>query len=377
MAGVRHHYVPRFLQAGFNSRPGAKVRHVWRFRKGERGPRELPVTHVSVQKHFYDAEERGAAISADAAITRAEGARLSGLVRRLRAGNGRIKGYDQAIAELLTHVHMRTKAASVAVAMPVSRLYERMRVLAQDGPRLASLLESLAQAQPGLAARLLAPRHPGIDERTILAEFAKHADGNALTFPTNGALPVVQLPWASIAGTRLAAAMVRGMIEVSERPLAQSRYEGCRFHVLEFPEGLLVQGDTPVVFQRRHDATFVPNLRSTEDFDYAFLPLSETKVLIAEKTSLPHSWEPLQHASIVCSHEHFIASAPSDELTSMIALIGTSLLVISDEEIDQLFAEAIQAAHSIDWLSPTNFADLQQILEMASLTIGAPGAGGQ
>ena len=212
MAGVRHHYVPRFLQAGFNSRPGAKVRHVWRFRKGESGPHELPVTHVSVQKHFYDAEERGAAISADPAITRAEGARLSGLVRRLSAGTGRIKGYDQAIAELLTHVHMRTKAASVAAAMPVSRLFERMRALLQDRPRLASLLSSLAQAQPGLFARLLAPMHTGVDERTILAEFAKHADGNPNAFQTDAALPVVQLPWANIAVARLGAAMVRSMI---------------------------------------------------------------------------------------------------------------------------------------------------------------------
>ena len=164
--------------------------------------------------------------------------------------------------------------------------------------------------------------------------------------------------------------MVRSMIAVSEQPLAQSRYEGCQFHVLEFPDGWLVQGDTPVVFHRSRDGAFVPYLHSTEDFDYCFLPLTRTKVLVAEQTGLPGSWESLQSASIACSHEHFIASAPSDELKPMIALIGTSALVISDEEIDELFAGALLAAHSIDWLAPTNLADLQEILKLASVTAG-------
>lgn len=358
MTGKRHHYVPRFLQAGFNSRPGERARRAWLYRKGEATPLEVTLKHISVEVSFYRYQASGVDISADEAITRAEGQRLAPLVQKLRTGNPTSILDPAALAELFAHIYARTKAVWEIGRLQAPLMFERLAMFARDPQAIQSVLPRLLETQRPIVTRLLASRYPDRDVGELLSEWGEQIQGVAPEELSAdiGRISDALLGWALRA---LQVSKVQSMQELSKNPELAKRFHGCTFRLLEFDGARFVQGDTPVVFYRA--GGFTPMLAKDEPFDYAFLPLTPMRVVVACVRDIPHSWEGLRDASIACSYEHFIAAAQYPDLATLATTIGRSFPVVTDADIEKLFAEAVALASTADWLGTEEKALVERL----------------
>lgn len=360
MAGTRHHYIPRFLQAGFNSRPGERTQWAWLYRKGKLAPVEATLKHVSVEGSFYRYKTLDTYSSADAAITRAEAARLAPLVRRLRGMNVGPCADDMGVGELFAHIYARTRASWEYVESQASALISRIETFTGDPEAIRRILPALIEAQRPVIRKLLAPRYPGQDIDMLLTQTVAQIEivtPEALTGDVARVIdPLVGYSLQVVQKTK-----VRSMQELSEKPEIARRFHDCAFHVLEFDGARLVQGDTPVVFCKI-DGGFTPITWKDEPFAYAFLPLTPTRVVVANKIGRPDSWEVLREASIRCSYQHFIAAAPYAELDSLAHLIGAEFPAITQLQIERLFEEALALACTLGWLGVDEMTALEYLV---------------
>jgi len=346
MTGKRHHYIPQFLQVGFNSRTGEKVTRAWLYRKGEATPVEATLKHIGVEVSFYRYRASGVDISADQAITRAEGQRLAPLVQKLRIGNPTSMRDPAALAELFAHIYARTKAVWEIGRLQAPLMFERLAAFARDPQAIQNVLPRLIETQRPIFMRLLAPRYLDRDVGELLSEWVAHIQGVP---PEESSVDVGRMSGALLewALRALQVSKVHSMQGLSDRPESAKRFHDCTFRLLEFDGARLVQGDTPVVFYQA--GGFTPILAKDEPFDYAFLPLTPTRVVAACHNGTPYSWEDLRDASIGCSYEHFIAAAQYPELATLASTIGRNFPVVTDRDIEKLFAEAVALALTTDW----------------------------
>ena len=151
------------------------------------------------------------------------------------------------------------------------------------------------------------------------------------------------------------------MQELSERPEVAKRFQGCTFSVMRWGGARLVQGDTPVVFHKA--SGFTPVLAKDEPFEYAFLPLTPTRAVVASTDGrTPESWEALRDASIACSYRHFIAAMPYPELEALSATLDTGFPAVTDADIEKLFTEAVELACTPEWLGPTEVTAIERLV---------------
>jgi hypothetical protein len=104
MAGNRQHILPRFLLKGFASRVERKGIYTWVYSK-ERGPFETNIINVGVEKYFYGGDGE---LNVDDDITDFEG-EYAPLLDELREHEGQVEISDPRIANLITHLVVRTK----------------------------------------------------------------------------------------------------------------------------------------------------------------------------------------------------------------------------------------------------------------------------
>ena len=362
MTGKRHHYVPQFLQQGFNSRIGRETPRTWLYRKGAAAPVEATLRHVGVEVSFYRYKAPGVDISADEAITRVEGRRLAPLVRRLRTSNGNVTNEQDrtGLAELFAHIHARTRAVWEIAESQALLMFERLGTFVRDPEAIRNILPRLIEIQRPIVIPLLKQRYPSRDIGGLLAEMMAQIDtvpSEDLRSDVAGMLGGL-LEWAF---RILQANKVLVMRELSERPEVAKRFQGCTFSVLEWYGARMVQGDTPVVFRKAGD--FAPVLAKDELFEYAFLPLTPTRVVVASISGgMPESWEALRDASIACSYRHFIAAMPYPELEALSATLGTGFPAVTDADIEKLFTEAVELACTPEWLGPTEVTAIERLV---------------
>ena len=372
MTGRRHHYIPQFLQRGFNSRMGRATPRAWFYRKGAAAPIETTLRNIGVESSFYRYKALGVDTSADEAITRAEGQRLAPLVQRLRVENP-MRGQDPvAVAELFSHIYARTKAVWEIGKMQAPRMFERLSAFARNQTAIRDVLPRLIETQPQIFARLLAPRYPGRDIEEFLSDSMKQMHGVPAKDLDSDIGPMLD-GLRTLALRLLQVSKVQCLRELSETPDVAKRFQGCSFSVLELAGAKLVQGDTPVVFYK--ESGFTPVLAKDEPFEYAFLPITPTRVVVAIVTGgRPESWEALRDASIACSYEHFIAAARYPELEVRSVTIGSGFPSATDADIDRLFAEAVELACTPSWMGPEAVAAIEHLVKQYLSTPQGAGA---
>ena len=362
MTGKRHHYVPQFLQQGFNSRIGRETPRTWLYRKGAAAPVEATLRHVGVEVSFYRYKALGVDISADEAITRAEGQRLAPLVRRLRAENPVSERDAAALAELFAHIYARTKAVWEIGKMQTPRMFERLSAFVRDPQAIQSVLPRLLETQRPIFMQLLPARYPDCDIGKVLAEYVEQLGAASPAEPCSSDVIRMLDDLLELAFRALQVSKVKSMQELSERPEVARRFQGCTFSILEWYGAHLVQGDTPVVFYRV--GGFTPILAKDESFDYAVLPLTPTRVVVASTSGdMPNSWETLRDASIACSYQHFIGAACYPELETLSATLGSEFPAVTDADIERLFTEAVELASTPGWMGPEVRAFLERLVQ--------------
>ena len=355
MSGRKQHYVPRFLQAGFNSRAFAvdEAPRAWLYRKDVM-PVEAALRDIGHDEWFYTFRRQGVTVEcADGAITTAETDWMAELVDGLR----RDQSLDlcirrERIAQLLSHLVLRSRAIWEFVQSPAQPLFEKLRAAAREPLWLQNTLTRLLTSNRPLIEAALATMNPGIDvASTVDAEVAAFAEGK--TAPAiESAATMMSLPWEEFARRAVKLLRIRTLLDALRDPNLLTAFEGCTFKVETYFDGCMVLGDTSVVFHREGDAGYTPFHGQRATFDYAYLPLTPTKVLIASRGGTPHSWQAMRDASVACSHTYFIAATRNDELSALASSLGHSVPFVSKEQIDSMHAEAMDLAVALDAADP-------------------------
>ena len=266
-----------------------------------------------------------------------------------------------ALAELFAHIYARTKAVWEIGKMQTPRMFERLSACARDPKAMRDILLRLVETQRHLFMRLLAPRYPGQDIEVFLAESVEQMQAVSAEALHSGVRPILD---SLLEGALqlLQESKVQSLRELSEMPEAAKRFQGRTFSVLEWAGARLVQGDTPVVFRKA--SGFTPVLAKDEPFEYAFLPITPTRAVVASTNGrMPESWEVLRDASITCSYQHFIADACYPELEALSATLGSEFPAVTDADIERQFAEAVELACTPDWIGPEVAAAAERLLE--------------
>lgn len=339
MSGRGQHYIPCFLQAGFNSRPGGKVRRAWLYRKGASKPVETALTNIGKERDFYQATVGGITLSADEVMTQAEGAWLSGLVHELRNGKAGPVGNADSIAELFAHVQLRTRAAWFFAEISAESFGRLIQEDAAIQGIVKNLIPSIVEALGDCFSHLITRVAPDVDPEYIrqnlpgvlagapISEIFAPGQGRAGDIYNDLAVDVMKMLKVWIMAT------------MAQHPESAPEFRGCAFVICDFPDIRLVQGDTVVVYHKVSGG-FTPMLREGEVFDFAFLPLTSSRVVVASKGGTPESGEMLQDASIRCSWNHFISDIRDERLATSASMIGEDIPEICGEDMKKILLAA-------------------------------------
>lgn len=351
MAGRKQHYVPRFLQAGFSSRPQTAdgAPRTWLHLPGAK-PVEAALSDVGHDAWFYTFRRNGVTIEcADGAISEAERTWMSSLVRSLREDAAfELEGHHAEISHLLSHLVLRNRAVWKLIEAPAGPLFDRLREAAQDTVWLAGSVKQLLGSNRPFFEEALAAMYPGADIGVLLDQVERALAAGSVSPASEGAMSMLKFMRDSLAPRVLNVMRVRVMGDALRDPSQFKLFKDCTFEVVRSENGCLIQGDTPVVFHKTDGTGFTPVPSEGEDFDYAYMPLAPSVFLLASRGGRPSSLDDLRDASAACSHTYFIAAEQSDALAQLAQTIGNGFPVPSQQQINGMFAESLNEAGSFD-----------------------------
>jgi hypothetical protein len=351
VAGKKQHYVPRFLQAGFRSHLDTTddVPRTWLYRPAV-APVEAALTDVGHDAWFYTFRRNGVTIEcADGAITDAEGVWMSGFVRNLREDESfDLVAHHAEISHLLSHLVIRNRAIWKLIEAPAAPLFDRLRDAAQDPVWLAGAINQLLETNRPFFEQALSTMFRGADIPVLVNQVKTALEAGTVPQVSDCAMSMLRFMGDELAARVLKLHRVQAVKEALKGPSQYKLFKDCSFEVVRNADGRLIQGDTPVVFHRTDGSGFTPVPSEGEDFDYAYLPLAPSAVLIACKQGKPQSWDVLRQMSAACSHTYFIAAEQSAALVTLAQTIAESFPALTEQQINGMFAETLNEAGSFD-----------------------------
>lgn len=357
MAGTRHHYNPRWLQAGFADNGAGTKSRVWLYRKGWHAPKHVATKDVGLEENFYAyrvGEERR---NADEPMTAAERDLFAPLARRLReAPLGPLEDEHESLSELLAHIEVRTKAFRDYVTSACAPLAAALTAHVQRPESFRPYLAQLVEAQPAVFGEALASAGMTVSASELKTLVAGSDSTPYSPTEQTGLARFHALPWFDILADAMKAGHVEALIESVVSDGRKQHYVDCDFSIVEPPAACLVQGDAPLTFRMR-SGRFTPLVIGDEPIDIAYLPLSPGRLLVAQRPgcALP-TWRELRAASLACSRDYFIGAQDSGELQVLVSLLGTEAPRIDDAVTMTWMQEALQDALSLGTAHPDDRA---------------------
>ncbi|PSB57884.1 DUF4238 domain-containing protein [Chamaesiphon polymorphus] len=335
MAGIRQHFIPRFLQNGFASHVTGDKFCTWVYRKGVE-PFNANTTKTGVEGYFYSQDDDP---QVDDEITAAE-SRFTSLVNNLRNEGETAKLESDKIAELIAHFEIRTR-----------HLRQSFSNAAEYGLR-----EVLKIIEDPLVFGNYVKR--GLEER-VVKEYRK------LNYPENylklfliGIQPQMDsalskslddIPWMTEQfradlPNMLKEASKSGHIDGLRNSIAPQvkidMYRNMKFSI-ERTFSDIPLGDSIVLFQLEGDESFKPISEKGDPIQAVYLPLSSNLVLVGQLSNKTPDLSQLPKAIAQCSLEYFISSTKSDGNETLQAYIGESAHLISKNKMDAILLEII------------------------------------
>ena len=348
MAGTHHHLIPRQFLRGFASCAGRQDALTWVFARGKE-PKERGVDTISVVKHFHGGGGPGET-NADPIVTEFENRKVASWVHGWRQLTCNTIISPDGPAQLVAHFMVRgkplrdnfTAASNILLSEVGDGLFkdnnlERL-VLAELKTNPEGVKEQiLAALPPNLSVEMAA----GISELVqslmpqMLKEFVPEVRGtieNALT-KSKEDLPM----------------KVR---ESHNRTLAQSPVPALRVADLQsltwsievFDKGTLILGDVGPVAQIIGTEPFKTFIDKDEVVSQVLFPLASTHLLVGRHKDLPRvpvDAEQVNHASVRCSTEYFVASKRTEREERYCGLFGEWAEMFPEPDIRQIAADAL------------------------------------
>jgi len=338
MAEGRQHYIPRFFLKGFASRVNRKAStdyvYAWLYEKGPRAY-EANINNVASENEFYDDDDY---VGLDDSLGELESG-YGVCIARLREGGPQADVDSSEAGRLLEFLYLRAKHIRDAFSLSMGPLFDQLVSLFSSEDNIDSLvglfLEKMG-SDDRFARRFVYPElaKAGVPEdlwgllmKAIRSDNAKlrvHLRGlvrllpNILQEQLRGHALVDKLHSSIKLGH------VRGMKTRMEGKGIDYGFGSLHYRIMNVSDGPLPLGDSVVVFHAGGRYTGLLN-ESGDVYDYLFLPISSTQVLIGYRESMPVlSYEELARQIVACSLKRFYAARNDEWLYSLAPEIGMS-----------------------------------------------------
>lgn len=344
MAGRRHHTIPQFLLRGFVSSARGRDVRTWLYRKGA-VPVEVNIINVAAEKDFYGTRDES---DLDDRITTLESG-FASLVNGLRSTSiGAEPLRDSRIAQLVTHLTMRTRALRQAAISMTTEMTDGLREhLAQPELLRAELRKKLGKREMlGIVRKYLAEegRSPVEIERLLIrigpqaiAAMERFLD----EYAQEGATVLDDTMRESIKG--LPESMRSHFIEALSNNLdggarAQA-YARLNWFSVAVGEPLIL-GDSVCVFETNGQRPFQPIDDETSQTKSILLPISADRLLVGTAADKVPSIDSrvVGDACARCSLEFFVSAEPVTN-PGLHNLIGSWAGILSADETRTLLED--------------------------------------
>lgn len=328
-SGPNQHYLPRFLQRPFGTRP--KRKSIWVFARGA-GPEAKTIKEVGASEHFYSDPPNNGERTLDDEITDIENVLSKNLavIRGQHPGTG----IDAAIAaEIVDHLVPRTAHVRINIERGLRVMSEGVEMILSDEKRVQSLI-GLDEDEPGEAFRknfserlneIEGIENLGVPEHVIqrVAFFQAKENFSSVAEDT---LPTLQKLFSSWLQAN------EGIVRESHNKIVKAVSASTpRLKLLENlkwtvdaapPEGVILPDCAAVGIDSSGHAApamFV-DLREVAAI---ILPIAPDKLLIGASRNCEFAGPAdFNEDAARCSHDFFLAPTKNDCLTGLQELIG-------------------------------------------------------
>lgn len=341
MAGVRQHFIPRFLQKGFKAVRKGKGTYCWVYEKGK-PPRIANIQDVGLERHFYAVESE---TDLDDKITIDEERLYSPLIDNLRAGNLNNEVIPH-IPKLLAHFEIRSRNVRSNMLYAFESLAEGVGAQLRDPAILGRLLErhltldsDLLQKELGKAGMSVAQlkallRQTGMQFRDLLAPFIANMARS---------LPDLLAPLKSSLRDNVKKSHVKLLKQSTAPDLRAQRFTSLHYSIENFVAANLPLGDSIILFLVKGERSFKPFLDKSDELVAVILPLAKDKYLLGASPDFDSIPSDLPTEIARCSLEYFISAENDEKSAELHALVGSNSHWFSSEEIQSILDDVFKS----------------------------------
>lgn len=341
MAGVRQHYIPRFLLKGFASREDSKNTYTWVHRKEGR-IFETNIVNIALEKYFYGNDE---CPEVDDKITEME-SELATITDQLRSrGQGKIDD-THGICNLIAHLVVRTKHIRESLRKPATvfadKLFDRLADRKTVHKMILSNREIVDNAVKDVSSKVpLNKKQKKQLREFIYANIPLFLDANmgaieAVSRKVRNGITANSDEWAKSGHIKALSGNVVSTARVEQLC-------GLEWYLCNVDRHIIL-GDIGCVFAVDDAKTVYRSLFFEKDtLIAAYLPIAYNRLVIG--TSIPGfpSVDNNQINSIIAakSIDFFISNMRDETSQHLSNLIGTDADLLSEESIEKKVEEMI------------------------------------
>lgn len=337
MAGIRQHFIPRFLQRGFSNEKNGKYFTNW-YRK-DCFKENMIVENIGLENKFYSHYGDS---SVDKKITENETYSYSRILNSLVDGTYNLDNRKD-LAEFIYHMEIRTKNLRENMIDSWAYFGEQLKNRLLDKETLIDYF----QRNPKTIKELLQNE---LNKLPIPASL--HEQYNSMFFDN------VQL-WLPNAAEKMLSTLVAKFeqeiiskipeivkkvqldVLVSSEDKKSNIYKNMHYKVLKTNQSLIL-GDSIVIFEVSGERKFKPFYESNDDLKCIYIPLDSYSLLYA--TPNPEdkpNVDGINKAIAQCSFDFFISKFHSDECQIFRSEIGKNAFIVTTEYIDEILSKII------------------------------------
>jgi hypothetical protein len=344
VSGKRQHYIPQFLQKGFDSHSIGDEVFTWVFRKGEK-PFNPNINNVGVEGYFYS--ENGDQIL-DETISSAETG-YAELVESIRKSNSVNKAQSKAISELIAHLEVRTRNIRQNFLNSTNYMIDKfgeylsdpdscerfIRRKIIDDPSM--LKESLSKeiAKRGLSQELipiiLQKNSPFIEY--ILPNMVK----NMLNFNSQ-----LKSKMPSILKQSSKQGQLKALSRGLSPPSKASLLANLNYEIICSENADFILGDSIVIYKVKGHKYFTPFLWKKDILEAVFLPISKKQIVVGSTKKIKVDLLELQKKIAACSLEYFIASECNPRNINLQEFISDEAPLLTTSQIEKLIGNYLE-----------------------------------
>ena len=341
MAGVRQHFIPRFLQKGFKAPRKGKGTYCWVYEK-DKTPRPANIQDVGLERHFYAVEAES---ELDDKITMDEERIYAPLLDRLRAGELHDDVVHQ-IPGLLAHFEIRSRHVRQSIQLTIDGFATQLLTQLADPIILGKLIERHLRpgstffqqelAKTGLTEEqfqgILELTGVTIEEilRPLVSQAAESMPGLLDSF--RGSLPAL-----------VRQSHVRILNQSIAPHLRAQRFIPLHYSVETFAPNNLPLGDLIVLFRVNGERAFKPFLDKDDELVAVILPLAQDRYLLGSSlASNSNLGFDLPAEIACCSLEYFISGHNDEKTIELHQMVGANSHWILRDDVDPLLDDVFR-----------------------------------